>query len=158
MPKRKTQPRQSGEAVLNTANWGFVFFFCFLPAYSFLYHPHTVILDSHCVFGIVAARCLPRVWSLPSPRLGLLGCLCYSAISTAYVCKLLPFPSCWWALLSCCHRGTHAVITNKSFLTSFLKLGGRLHPRCCSSQNAGHACPQCFSWGMFWLECLPWAR
>lgn len=96
------------------------FFLCFLSASSFLHHPHSL---RHSWLPLCFQ---PRVWRIPSPCLRHLGCLCYTAISTVRVCKLLPFPSCWWALLSCCHCGTCAGTMSSSFYRLLKKLREKL--------------------------------
>lgn len=73
IPKRKTQPRQSGEVVLNTANWSFVVFFLFLISLQFSpppphCHSWLPLCVWHCRCSVSASRVKPSL-----PALGTLG-------------------------------------------------------------------------------------
>lgn len=69
-------------------------------------HALSVILGSHCAFGIADAQCLP-------PRAGgswAVHAVQPSAQSMFVICS--PYQA---ALLPCCHCGTHAVIMDNPF-------------------------------------------
>lgn len=120
-----------------------LFFFCFLSASSFLYHPHS-LSHSWLPLCFQPCRCLVSALHVKTslPVLETLGVfmLCsdqHSAcLQIASLTKLLVGSSVLLSLwdLLCDYQ--------QLILTSFLKkLGERLHLHSCNSQNLGHACP-----------------
>lgn len=97
------------------------------------------------------------MWRLPSPCSIHLGCSCYAVISTACVCKLLPVPSCWWALLSCCRCGPRAGLWAAPPTVS----SGSWERSCVfipSVVKTWDVHGMEFNWGIFWLEPLSWVH